>query len=172
MDTLIQDVLTIGKLDSDSSTFQHVEIEISDFVQDIIEQLEMSELEDRTVITTGLDTSQTLYSDPSLVELILRNLLENAAKYSPKDQPIHFEVNNREASLEFICTDFGIGIPVEEQKTIFESFKRASNTEGIKGTGLGLSIVQKSVHRLNGELSVQSEPNKGSTFTVRIPSTK
>ncbi len=172
MDTLIQDVLTIGKLDSDSSTFQTVEIDIPVFVRDIIEQLEMSELADRTVITTGLDTSKTLYSDPSLLELILRNLLENAAKYSPKNQPIHLKVNKMEAGFEFICTDFGIGIPVEEQKTIFESFKRASNTEGIKGTGLGLSIVQKSVQRLNGELAVQSEPNKGSTFTVRMPSTK
>ena len=67
------------------------------------------------------------------------------------------------------CTDFGIGIPEKDQSTIFESFKRGSNTENIKGTGLGLPIVKKSVERMGGEIDLDSTEGVGTTITVKIP---
>lgn len=169
MDQLIEDVLTIGKLDAESTLVNTSKINILRFLNDLIEQLEMSELSDRQVEIVSLSETHHIYTDPSLLELILRNMLENAAKYSPKDSKIDFKVREINSVFEFKCTDYGIGIPKDEQDFIFESFKRASNTDGVKGTGLGLPIMQKSVNRLNGTLEFTSELNKGSTFTVRIP---
>ena len=171
MDTLVQDVLTIGKLDSESTMVNINEVNIKNLINELIEQLEMCELAGRKVEFVGLNDAQYIHTDPSLLELIFRNLLENAAKYSSYDSNIRFEVRKKKEGYEFVCTDQGMGIPKEEQEFIFEPFKRASNTEGVKGTGLGLPIVQKSVHRLKGELELTSELNKGSTFTVRIPTT-
>ena len=108
-----------------------------------------------------------VYYDQNLIELILRNLLENAGKYSPESEKIIVKYKSTKEGLEISCQDFGIGIPKEDQEPIFESFKRGSNTEEIKGTVLGLPIVKKAVTKMGG-----TEINKGSTFIVNLPNQK
>ncbi|MGC9504102.1 ATP-binding protein [Baaleninema sp.] len=107
--------------------------------------------------------------DARLLRQILANLLSNAMKYSEAGSPIEFEVECNEGRVVFQIRDRGIGIPLEDQKHLFESFHRGKNVGNIQGTGLGLSIVKKSVDLHNGDLEIGSEEGEGTTVTVTIP---
>lgn len=169
MDQLIEDVLTIGKLEANNSFVNNEEFKLSAVLNDTIELLRMGELSGRNVQIEGLTNEPTMLCDVRLVELIFRNILENAGKYSSTDTSIEIKVEFSENNVQLECKDHGIGIPEEEQKHIFESFKRATNTEGIKGTGLGLAIVKKSVDRLNGSIDLSSEMGVGTTISLTLP---
>jgi signal transduction histidine kinase len=169
MDQLIEDVLTIGKLEANNNFVNNEEFKLSSVLQETIEMLQMSELSGREVIIEGLSDEPMMYCDVRLMELIFRNILENAAKYSEQDKPIRISTEFSQTHAHIQCIDLGIGIPPKEQKHIFESFKRASNTEGIKGTGLGLAIVKKSVDRLNGTIGLSSVIDEGTTISLELP---
>ena len=169
MDQLIEDVLTIGKLEANNNFVNNEEFKLSSVLQETIEMLQMSELSGREVIIEGLSDEPMMYCDVRLMELIFRNILENAAKYSEQDKPIRISTEFSKTHAHIQCIDHGIGIPPKEQKHIFESFKRASNTEGIKGTGLGLAIVKKSVDRLNGTIGLSSVIDEGTTISLELP---
>ncbi len=106
--------------------------------------------------------------DKNFTEHILSNLVSNAVKYSPAGTRIVIRTNVTEHLVELIVEDQGIGISPEDQKHLFERFYRASNTGNEKGTGLGLHIVKRYVELMGGEISVHSEPDKGSRFIVRF----
>lgn len=169
MDQLIEDVLTIGKLEANNNFVNNEEFKLSSVLQETIEMLQMSELSGREVIIEGLSDEPMMYCDVRLMELIFRNILENAAKYSEQDKPVRISTEFSKTHAHIQCIDQGIGIPPKEQKHIFESFKRASNTEGIKGTGLGLAIVKKSVDRLNGTIGLSSVIDEGTTISLELP---
>lgn len=169
MDQLIEDVLTIGKLEANNNFVNNEEFKLSSVLQETTEMLQMSELSGREVIIEGLSDEPMMYCDVRLMELIFRNILENAAKYSEQDKPIRISTEFSKTHAHIQCIDQGIGIPPKEQKHIFESFKRASNTEGIKGTGLGLAIVKKSVDRLNGTIGLSSVIDEGTTISLELP---
>ncbi len=110
--------------------------------------------------------------DPHRVQIAIRNVIDNAVKYSrPEFGPVtlHIEVNKDSAFVT--VKDHGIGIPVEDQSRIFEPFYRIdpSRTKNTGGYGLGLSLVKKIMVAHGGEVFVKSEPNHGSTFTLKFP---
>jgi signal transduction histidine kinase len=113
--------------------------------------------------------SCSVYLDLNLIEQILTNLLSNAIKYSPQGGSVQFELTADPNQVIFRIQDSGIGIPPSERDCLFNSFYRASNTQGISGTGLGLSIVKNAVDVQGGTIQVNSEVAKGSTFTVTLP---
>ncbi len=110
-----------------------------------------------------------VFADERLIQRILTNLLTNAIKYSPEHTEIQLNLRAETQTAVIEVRDQGIGIPAEEQKQLFDPFFRAANVGGVQGTGLGLSITQDCVRQHGGEISVQSEPGKGSTFIVRLP---
>ena len=107
--------------------------------------------------------------DEKLLRQILTNLLSNAIKYSPLGSPIYFELAYQAGEAIFQIKDKGIGIPLEDQQHIFESFHRATNVGNLPGTGLGLAIVKKNVDLHNGKITVNSEVGCGTTFRVVLP---
>ncbi|NES92683.1 sensor histidine kinase KdpD, partial [Okeania sp. SIO2B9] len=107
--------------------------------------------------------------DEKLIRHILNNLLSNAIKYSPTGGKVNFQLTLNDREAIFLIKDEGIGIPVENQKKLFDSFYRASNVGKIAGTGLGLSIVKQCVDLHNGTIDFASEIGKGTTFRVEIP---
>lgn len=171
MDKLIQDVLTVGKLESDNTVTEPKEFVFSDVLNEMIHILRSSVLNERDINVELIGSQDPVYYDLNLIELILRNLLENAGKYSEPDTPIEIEFRTNQKGLTFSFRDYGIGIPEHELDSVFESFKRGSNTENIKGTGLGLPIVKKAIERMNGTVNVVSEVNKETTITVHLPKT-
>lgn len=107
--------------------------------------------------------------DVKLFNRIVRNLLSNAVKFSPNGGEIRVEVFEEGDSAVLRVHDHGIGISHEEQFHLFQPFFHASNSGVVEGAGMGLSIVKECVALHRGTVSVESEPSKGSTFTVWLP---
>jgi CheY-like chemotaxis protein/anti-sigma regulatory factor (Ser/Thr protein kinase) len=115
-------------------------------------------------------TTVYLFSDPVLVERILRNLVSNAIRYTKAGGVlVGARRRGKEVSLE--VWDTGIGIPPEQQDRVFEEFYQLANPErnSKKGLGLGLSIVKRLVHLLSAQVDLRSVPGRGSVFKVRLP---
>jgi signal transduction histidine kinase len=112
-----------------------------------------------------------LLTDKELLGRVLQNVLDNALKYSPDDQPCEVGAREQDGSLVFWVTDRGSGIPQDQLANIFKPFFQsdASNAPSHSGVGLGLSIVHGIVAALGGEIDVESTVGKGTTFTVTLP---
>ncbi|HEY6056143.1 MAG TPA: ATP-binding protein, partial [Gaiellaceae bacterium] len=110
-------------------------------------------------------------ADPDKVRQVLVNLVDNAVKYSPDGGRVTLRLHERGAHVRFVVTDQGLGIPYAEQRRIFDKFYRLDPdlTRGVGGTGLGLYICNALVRRMHGRIWVESEPGRGSTFTVELP---
>ena len=115
-------------------------------------------------------TGQIVGDEFSINEMIT-NLLFNAIKYTPENKTIRIEAKSCDGRIQIDISDTGIGIPKDEISNVFDEFFRASNAVSREkdGTGLGLSIVKQIVVRHGGEISVQSQQDQGSTFTVLLP---
>jgi len=110
-------------------------------------------------------------ADWSLLEQALRNVIENAIKYSNPGGEVILSVDEIEGELEIKVSDDGIGISPDDQKHVFERFYRGKNeiARRRKGTGLGLSIVKSIIDKHGGQIDVESRPGKGTIFSINIP---
>jgi len=167
---IISDVLLSEKNSQGKLNYNQSNIDLNNLIiQLVLNQFSLSENEPKIQLDLGENTV-ILKSDPALLFHVIRNLIENALKYTPKNSPIPIlKMIAREKFIEIQFIDFGIGIPKEETKFLLEPFFRASNVKNIKGTGLGLSIVNDLVKKLGGQLNFSSRENQGSTFTITIP---
>jgi signal transduction histidine kinase len=111
----------------------------------------------------------TVEMDEKILRQILINLITNAIKYSSKDSIINLEFIVDQEYATFIVSDQGIGIPEEDLGKLFSAFYRGKNVGILPGTGLGLSIVKNCVDIHNGSISVESQLNVGTKFTVVLP---
>jgi signal transduction histidine kinase len=115
------------------------------------------------------ESNYDFHGNPYLLQIAFLNLMENACKYSPdKNCNVEIEVQNNNLEIRFI--DHGIGISEGDQAKIFDLFYRGNNKNYEKGNGIGLSIVKRIVEMHQGKLSLQSEPSKGSIFTIKFTS--
>ena len=99
------------------------------------------------------------------------NLISNGIKYNRDGGSLDIEIKTVQSTVVVKVTDSGIGMKPEEIKKLFQEFYRVrnKNTSGISGTGLGLATVKRVLSEYNGKIEVESEPEKGSTFTVSLP---
>ncbi|MCH2208198.1 MAG: ATP-binding protein [Lentisphaerales bacterium] len=178
--TLINDVLDMSKIESGNFSLTPKEASISDAINDVIMMLENEASKNQNILSLKLpkDFPRTFMFDEIRLRQILTNLIGNAIKFTEKGSievivECEFKDNSKKsASLEIKVKDSGIGISEEDSKSIFDNFIQAKN-QGDKlyqGAGLGLAISQKLALLMNGRLSVESELNKGSVFTLYIPS--
>ena len=168
MTRLLSDVLTISRNDSKKLEFNPEIINLFDLCNSVIDENRANLKKDQK-IKFQYEIEEKANADSQLLQLILSNLIGNAIKYSPENSDIVFSVNyNQEGLIEFKVKDNGIGISEEDQKNIFEAFRRGENVGSISGTGLGLSIVKHAVELHSGKITVSSKLNKGTTFTFTI----
>jgi signal transduction histidine kinase len=106
--------------------------------------------------------------DLSLLRNIMINLVSNAIKFSPENVPIKVNSNHNGHSVDIEVKDQGLGIPEEDKKHLFERFFRGKNVVNIQGTGLGLHIVSRYVDLMGGQIAVESELEKGTTFKLKF----
>ncbi len=165
---ILDDVLTLSRSDRGKTDFNPSALNLKEFSAEIIEQVKLQALKSHNIIFEYKLSYEDISADPKLLSHILSNLMTNAIKFSPDGGDITLLVEDDSEFIIFTIKDNGIGIPKEDINNIFEPFYRAQNTAGIKGTGLGLSIVKTYVVLHNGELSLESEPGKGTKFFVKI----
>lgn len=169
MAQLLDEVSLIGKADSGKLQCQLETLDLEMFCRKLVEDLQLSTGEKHQLVFTSLGEFSGSVWDESLLWHIFGNLLTNAIKYSPNGGTVRFEAIAQEKTVIFRVQDWGIGIPKEHQKRLFQPFQRAENVGRIPGTGLGLAMVKKCVEAHGGEISVNSEVGVGTTFTVTLP---
>ena len=118
---------------------------------------------------TELQDKELLF-DENYLDLIVNNLLSNAFKYTEEGESITVKLYQEASDLVLQVTDTGIGIPKEKQEKIFERFYQVES--GREGSGIGLSLVQRLVELHHGRIELESEPGKGSTFSIYLPQDK
>jgi PAS domain S-box-containing protein len=170
---VVDDILVASHLDSGRLRFASAPVDVRALVSDVVASMQM-QLE--TGVTLELDAPPNglpaVAVDPIKLRRVLLNLVDNAIKYSPEGGSVVVRVlAGDDGRVRLQVHDEGLGIPRAEQERIFEKFYRADPllARGVGGTGLGLYICRELVQRMGGEIDVESEPGKGSTFTVELP---
>ncbi|HEU5146655.1 MAG TPA: PAS domain-containing sensor histidine kinase [Chryseosolibacter sp.] len=167
--SILNDLLSLGKLEEGKIDVVAELVPVSDFLKDVEEELASTLKTGQRLVVDCQAAPDTVNTDPRILRNILFNLISNASKYSDEDKPIFVTIMKQGKAVAFIVRDQGIGIPEEDQKFMFDRFFRASNAGNVQGTGLGLNIVKRYVDLLNGFISFTSELGKGSIFTVKLP---
>ncbi len=175
---LVNDVLDRSKLESGEVVLEHVSFDLNDIIRDTYASVEKL-AEDRDVEIIEEENAVTHYKligSPLHYKRILINIISNAIKYNKDHGKIYITLREidsteKQATLEFICRDTGIGMSEEFMRHIFEPFtqENTSARSSYKGTGLGMSIVKSIVEKMNGTITVESVKDEGSTFKVVIP---
>ncbi|HEX5743708.1 MAG TPA: PAS domain S-box protein [Flavobacteriaceae bacterium] len=175
--TLINDILDLAKLESGKIFLENVPFNIHDTLQEVVKLLNVNATEKNIELELFINSKvpQMIIGDTTRVQQIILNTVGNAIKFTEKGEvSIYVKsiiTQHKEVTITFEIKDTGIGIPKSKLDTIFDSFEQASNstTRLYGGTGLGLSIVKKLVDTMNGEITVESEVEVGSTFKIKIP---
>jgi len=175
---LINEILDLSKVEAGKMPVNPKGVEIKE-VQEYLEQTFRPVAEHKGlefIIDSVTPLPGNIFTDESRLHQILKNLLSNAFKFTEKGRvTLNISQQTREGSAKptivFSVADTGIGIPADKQKLIFEAFQQADGTTSRKygGTGLGLTISREIARLLGGVIEVQSEPGKGSRFTLILP---
>jgi two-component system phosphate regulon sensor histidine kinase PhoR len=122
---------------------------------------------------SGPDEAVTVRVDREAVALALRNLIDNAIKYSPGAGLVDVRVAGGPETVAIAVEDYGVGLPAEERASVFGTFVRGSAARSlmVKGTGIGLAMADRIVRAHGGSILVESSPGHGSTFTITLPRT-
>lgn len=168
LNELLEDFLSLGKLEEGKIRVQAAEFSISEFTEETVDEM-------KTILKEGQQIHQSssgdnyFVSDKRLLKNILINLISNAVKFSSEGSGIWLSMVNHEQELEIKVRDEGAGISESDQQHLFSSFFRGANAANVEGTGLGLHIVKRYVELLHGNIDLQSQLNHGTTVTMKIP---
>jgi signal transduction histidine kinase/HPt (histidine-containing phosphotransfer) domain-containing protein len=175
--SIINDILDMSKIEADKLELVHTKYDVASLINDTV-QLNMMRFENKP-IELKLEVDETIPSalvgDELRIRQILNNLLSNAAKYTASGEVVFSvacKTNDKGGMmLVFRVQDTGQGMTEEQVNKLFDAYSRFNMdvNRTIEGTGLGMNITSKLLHMMNGEISVESEPGKGSEFTVVIP---
>lgn len=166
---ILGDVLLLEKSIQQQVGMETKKLSILKFLGELVEAMNAENFGRRTIRLYTPDKDLEITSDSTLLNHIVRNLIQNALNYSPGAVDPEVHLIYRGAYFEIMVKDYGIGIPKEDKKNIFGSFYRGGNVSNIKGTGLGLNIVKELTKKLNGEVWFESTVGKGSEFHVSFP---
>lgn len=164
---IMDDVLLLSQ--SQRGIFAPATIDLDALCQTIVDELRSNPEHASRLDYACTGPVPQLLLDQRLIRQVITNLITNALKYSPPEQPVHIALEQREKALVLTVRDEGIGIPEADIHYLFRPFYRAGNVGKISGTGLGLAIVKDAVERHGGCITVQSTVGVGTTFTVTLP---
>ncbi len=175
---LINEVLDMSKVESGTISLAAEEFSLSDLLNSMLLMIQPQIKAHKHNLQVHIRDIQheNVIGDSLRIQQVFLNLMSNAVKYTPDGGEINFTVREQAVPIsstgcyEFIVEDNGIGMSEEYLTHIFEPFSRAEDlrTSKIQGTGLGMAIAQNIVHMMNGSITVESQPGKGSKFTVTI----
>lgn len=170
---LINDVLDISKIEAGHLDLQTRRTRIAPMVEKLRSVLEPAAMQKGLGLRTHLaeDAPADIETDPHRLEQILKNFLSNAIKFTAQGEVMLSIAAAPGGAVAFTVRDTGIGIPPDQQQSIFEPFRQADGSVSRKygGTGLGLSISRELAKLLGGDISLVSAPGEGSAFTLTLP---
>jgi len=169
MTQLLEDVLTLGRAEAKKLPFNPTPLDLEQLCHELVEEVQLGDGSHHAIVFTHRGECNPARMDAKLLRHILINLLSNAIKYSTQGSTIRFALVCQDNEATFRVEDEGIGIPLEDQPRLFESFHRAPNVGNIPGTGLGLAIVKKCVNLHGGRITVHSKVGTGTSITVTLP---
>ncbi len=169
---LIDDILSLSKMESASIQLQRTSCSVYPIVQGVIDGLNKKILEKNLVVKNEISKSVAhVFVDPDRMAQVVLNLIDNAVKYTPEGGQITISCEDKRSLLQVNVADSGVGIPLEDIPRVFERFYRVekARSRDSGGTGLGLSIVKHLVQAHQGDVFVSSQVGQGSTFSFTIP---
>ena len=164
---IINDVLSVGRIESGRVTVQRMAIDLPRFVQDVIRELELGDRQQHRLVFERTGGPEIVATDSSLLHHILSNLVGNALRYSPAGTTVTVTLALAPEAFALTVADEGIGIPAEERERVFEPFVRGSNVGAIGGTGLGLNIVKRYAELMGGRIELLPT-GQGAAFRIHI----
>lgn len=170
---LVQDLLLLSRMDSQEEAQKHHPCCLNDMVSDIVEEYAGWAIAANVLLLSRVDVKHPIFvsGDEEQLYRLLTNLVTNAIQYTPSDGKVTIRLTQDEFHAIVQVQDTGIGIAVAHQPRIFDRFYRVNpdRSRQTGGSGLGLAIAQTVAQAHDGTLQVQSQPGKGSLFTVRLP---
>lgn len=164
---LITNILKLNKLENQEIQEKHETFNLTDALAESVMEFETLLEKKNLELNCNFD-DVFVYSSKSLLDLVWNNLISNAIKFTPDGGKIDVSLKIKGKNAEVSVTDTGCGIASEVGAKIFEKFYQGDTSHSTQGNGLGLALVKKVIDILGGEISVRSQVNKGSTFTILL----
>lgn len=172
LDRLIADLLDISRIETGKKQMILKPIKVMELVDKVISDFRETSIKKHQEISVDIPEDLPMaLADEEAIETVLKNLLDNAIKYTPENGEITITASGNNGYIEIVVADTGIGIPEKDIPRIFERFYRVDKARSreLGGTGLGLSIVKHIIEAHEGTVSAESELGKGSRFTITLP---
>lgn len=173
---MVDQIMEFSGIQSGKKIYNFTDVAIDALMQQVLEELTpIAHQKNIEIQFSNISKVPIVHADKDALFLAITNLLRNAIKFSEQGEKVIFRVDETSfksgLGLRIQVQDFGIGIPEDEQKKIFQPFYRADYavSQQIKGNGIGLSLVERVAKEHEGDITVQSTPGKGSTFTLIMP---
>jgi signal transduction histidine kinase len=171
MRALIMDLLDLTKIQFEKQEQRLEQVHLNHLLNNAIEAINPYAIQKDVNINVHADQDIYVNADPNDIEIVMNNLISNAVKYNKDKGTVDVYLEKKKDEIEMIFQDTGIGMNEDEKSKLFTEFFRVKSekTKKISGSGLGLSIVKRIIDLYNGQIRVDSKPDKGSTFFVKIP---
>ncbi len=171
LNRLVSEAVEMAQLDAQQVQMHFVPVSVRELIMKSRENCAW--VQEEHPLRVDVDDELEIRADATVLQKVICNLLENAAKYSKPGAPVTISAERQGANIAISVADRGIGIDPSEQTLIFERFYRArAQTQGISGTGMGLAISRAITEAHGGEIQVTSQPGQGSVFTVSVPASQ
>ncbi len=171
MRSLIMDLLDFTKIRLERKAEKIEEVNLKGIASNAIVTVRPYAIQMEVSVNLGLKSDVVIMADPTDMEIIFNNLVSNAVKYNKRGGKVEIVIDEDENDVLLLFADTGIGISESDKENLFSDFVRIKNekTRNIGGSGLGLSIVKQVVDLYHGSITVESVPDVGTTFKVRLP---
>lgn len=169
LSNLISNILKLNKLENQKILPQMEKYTLCGQMEECILQFENTWEEKNIEIDIELEETAVIEADKGLMELVWNNLLSNAMKYTEPGGSVRVSQKIEEGFIKTAISDTGCGMSKESMKRIFDKFYQADTSHSGEGNGLGLALALRVIDLMNGDIQVESELGKGSTFTVALP---
>ncbi len=169
---LIDNILDFAKMEEGKKEFEFEMIDMGPLLEELISTIQQQVRHEGFTVQIKIDSPlPSIQADRAAINQAVTNLIDNAIKYSAGAKKIYVRAFTENQDLVIAVQDFGVGIKPEEIEKVFERFYRGGDelTRTVKGSGLGLTLVKQIVQAHHGSVHVESEPGRGSTFSIRLP---
>ena len=167
--TMLNALMDVAEAETGVMRLEIAEVSIPELIKSVVDLYEIIADEKHITIALNLPEELLVKADYARIQQVIANLLDNALKYSEENGQVTITARRENGSAVISIADTGIGIPAHEIEKIWDRLYRGDRSRSQRGLGLGLSFVRAILQAHGGTVHVQSEINKGSTFTVMLP---